>query len=181
MTYKIKTTVRRALGAAPPGMSVGIADYSAQEVRVVACIAKIQRMLDAFFDAEVNNPFLVNPHTGENFVNPDSDMHTLAATGMYPELEKVPKWDLIKEAKKDMGGWNRRTRGKVAGFTVIYGGSANRISTALQIETNLADNLLGNYFKLFPELKQYIDNVSALAKYQKWVECPLTNRRYFVR
>lgn len=28
-TYKVKTTVRRALGAAPPGMCVGIADYSA--------------------------------------------------------------------------------------------------------------------------------------------------------
>ncbi len=66
------------------------------------------------------------------------------------------------------------------GHLVIYGGSANRISTALQIDIHLAEKLLGNYFQLFPELKDYIDTVSTKAKYQKWVECPVTNRRYFV-
>lgn len=137
-------------------------------------------MINAFFDAEVHNPYLVRPDTGEKYKNPDSDMHTLAATGLYPELQKVDKWNLTKEAKKDMGGWNRRTRGKICGFTVIYGGSANRISTALQIDIHLAEKLLNNYFQLFPELKNYIDEVSTKAKYQKWVECPVTNRRYFV-
>ena len=39
---------------------------------------------------------------------------------------------------------------------------------------------MSNYFQLFPELKDYIDTVSTKAKYQKWVECPVTNRRYFV-
>lgn len=29
MTYEITTTVRKALGAAPEGMCVGISDYSA--------------------------------------------------------------------------------------------------------------------------------------------------------
>ena len=181
MTYDLSTTVRRAIGAAPEGMCTGISDYSAQEVRAIACIAKIERMINAFFDAEVHNPYLFHPETGAKYKNPDSDMHTLAASGLYPELQKVEKWDLIKEAKKKMpGGWDRRTRGKICGFTVIYGGSANRISTALQIESELADELLNNYFTLFPELRQYIHEVSTLAKYQKWVECPITNRRYFV-
>lgn len=180
-TYEITTTVRKAIGAAPKDMCVGISDYSAQEVRAIACIAKIDRMIQAFFDAEVHNPYLVRPDTGEKYKNPDSDMHTLAATGLYPELQQVPKWELIKEAKKTMpGGWNRRTRGKICGFTVIYGGSSNRISVALTVEQELADKLLNNYFELFPELKNYIDQVSTLAKYQKWVECPITNRRYFV-
>lgn len=79
-----------------------------------------------------------------------------------------------------MGGWNRRTRGKICGFTVIYGGSANRISVALQVELELAEKLLKNYFELFPELKDYIDTVSTQARFQKWVECPVTGRRYFV-
>ena len=179
-SYKLTTTVRKAIGAAPEGMCVGISDYSAQEVRAIACIGKITRMIDAFFDAEVNNPMLKRPDTGEMYKNPDSDMHTLAATGLYPELQNVPKWELIKAAKKDMGGWNRRFRGKICGFTVIYGGSANRISTALQIDPEVAEKLLGNYFQLFPELKDYIDTISTKAKYQKWVECPVTNRRYFV-
>jgi len=180
MSYQLTTTVRKALGAAPPGMCVGISDYSAQEVRAIACIGKIQRMIDAYFDAEVHNPYLINPNTGEKYKNPDSDMHTIAATGLYPELQATPKWDLLKAAKADMGGWNRRTRGKICGFTVIYGGSANRISVALQVEMELAERLLSNYFELFPELKDYIDRVSTQAKYQKWVECPVTNRRYFV-
>jgi len=66
------------------------------------------------------------------------------------------------------------------GFKVIYGGSANRISTALQIDIKVAEQLLKNYFNLFPELQVYIDNTSSLARYQKWVQCPITNRRYFV-
>jgi DNA polymerase-1 len=64
---------------------------------------------------------------------------------------------------------------------VIYGGSANRISTALQVDKELAQQLLDNYFKLFPELKVYIDNISTLVKYQGWVECPVTNRRYWCK
>lgn len=88
-----------------------------QELRAVACIANIERMINAFFDAEVHNPFLINPHTNETYVNPNSDLHVISATGLYPELQKVDPWNLIKEAKKDMGGWDRRSRGKVCGFT----------------------------------------------------------------
>jgi len=183
MTYSIKTTVRKALGAAPPGMCVGISDYSAQEVRAISCIAKIERFINAFFEAEVFNPILIRPDTEEEYNNPAGDTHTLAAQGLYPELKTVAEqepWNLVKEAKKDMGGWNRRTRGKICSFTLIYGGSASRISTALQVEMQTAERLLSNYFKLFPELKNYIDDVSTKARYQKWVKCPVTNRRYFV-
>ena len=137
-------------------------------------------MIEAYFDAEVYNPTLIRPDTNEEYKNPKGDLHTLAACGMYPALEQVPTWDLIKEAKKDMGGWNRRTRGKICGFTLVYGGSANRISTALQVDIKVAEQLLNGYFNMFPELKDYIDRVSTLAKYQKWVECPVTNRRYFI-
>jgi DNA polymerase I-like protein with 3'-5' exonuclease and polymerase domains len=63
---------------------------------------------------------------------------------------------------------------------LIYGGSANRIATALQIDIQLAEKLLNNYFAMFPELKTYIDTVSTKAKYQGWITCPITNRRYFV-
>ena len=80
-----------------------------------------------------------------------------------------------------MGGWSRRQRGKILGFTLIYGGAANRISNALQIDIKLAETLLNNYFQMFPELKNYIDIVSTKAKYQGWITCPVTNRRYWVR
>jgi len=90
-----------------------------QEVRAIACIAKIERMINAFFDAEVHNPFLINPHTKETYPNPDGDLHVVSAIGMYPELATVPKWNVIKEAKKDMNGWTRRDRGKVCGFTKL--------------------------------------------------------------
>lgn len=75
-------------------------------------------MLSAFF-SERDKPYLINPHTGEQYVNPDSDLHTAAAKAMYPELQQVPNWDLIKEAKRDLGGWKRRDRGKVCGFTKL--------------------------------------------------------------
>jgi len=151
-----------------------------QEGRTIACIAKIQKLIDGFF-TEVTEPYLINPITGEEYENPASDMHTAGALALYSELKHIPIWDLVKEAKKDMGGWSRRQRGKILGFTVIYGGGVNRISSALQVELQLAEKLLGNYFTEFPELKQYIDNTSTLAKYQGWITCPVTNRRYWVR
>ena len=76
-------------------------------------------------------------------------------------------------------GWNRRFRGKILSFTTIYGGSANRISTALGVSVEEAEKLLRNFFNLFPELKIYINKYSTLARYQKWVQCPVTNRIYF--
>lgn len=88
-----------------------------QEVRAIACIAKIEKMIDAFFDAEIHNPFLINPNNNEKYENPKGDMHVLSATALYPELQNVDPWNLIKESKKDFGGWNRRQRGKVCGFT----------------------------------------------------------------
>ena len=112
---KIKTTVRRGIGVAPPHMVCGISDYSAQELRVIACIAKVQAMVDAFF-AEKNNPILYK-EDGTPYDNPASDLHCSAALAMYSELERVPLWDLVKEAKKDCGGWNRRQRGKICNFT----------------------------------------------------------------
>lgn len=101
--YELTTTVRKALGAAPEGMCIGISDYSAQELRAVACIAKVERMINAFFDAEVHNPFLINPNTNEKYPNPEGDLHCLAAQAMYPELQKVDKWNVLKESKLDMG------------------------------------------------------------------------------
>ncbi len=155
-----------------------------QEVRAVSCIAKIKKYTNAFFEAEVYNPTLIREDTGEEYKNPAGDTHTLAAQSLYPELNKFAEetpWLLVKEAKKDMGGWNRRQRGKILSFTLIYGGSASRISTALQVEVEVAQRMLDNYFIMFPELKEYINIVSTKAKYQGWIECPVTNRRYWVR
>lgn len=180
MTYKLTTTVRKALGAAPPGMCVGISDYSAQEGRAIACIAKIEKLIQGFF-TEITEPYLINPTNNSKYKNPASDMHTGGALALYPELEQVPKWNLVKEAKKDCGGWNRRQRGKILGFTLIYGGGANRISLALQVDVKLAERLLNNYFIKYPELKSYIDIISTKATYQGWIECPVTNRRYWVK
>ena len=63
---------------------------------------------------------------------------------------------------------------------LIYGGSANRIATALLVEKEEAKILLEKYFKKFSELELYIENTSTLARYQGWVKCPATNRIYFV-
>ena len=115
--YAVNTTVRKAVGAAPAGMCVGISDFASQEIRSIACIANISKYIDAYFEAEVNNPTLIRPDTKAQYINPKSDTHVLSAKAMYPELNDVPDWDLIKEAKKDMGGWDRRTRGKICSFT----------------------------------------------------------------
>lgn len=87
-----------------------------QELREAAALSKDKAMLSTFLQ-EKQNPKLINPNTGEEYENPYTCLHVKAACSIYPELNDVEPWKLIKESKRVLpDGTIRRQNGKILNF-----------------------------------------------------------------
>ena len=112
-----------------------VADFSAQEQRVLADRCKDPALLDFY-------------------QNGDGDMHCLIARRIYPELKDVSTND-IKAHHND-----KRQFAKIIGFTLNYGGGAYTVAERLQIPIEEAEVLVNNYFKGFPKMTAYFKYVT---------------------
>ncbi len=70
-----------------------------------------------------------------------------------------------------------RRKAKVANFGIIYGISAFGLSQRLNIPRKEAGALIEEYFKQFPKIKQYMDDIIATARDNEYVETILGRRR----
>jgi DNA polymerase-1 len=71
-----------------------------------------------------------------------------------------------------------RRKAKVVNFGIIYGISAFGLSERLSIPRQEAKEIIGNYFREFPGLQQYMDNSIAFARKHGYVETVFGRRRY---
>ncbi|RMG83645.1 MAG: DNA polymerase I, partial [Bacteroidetes bacterium] len=71
-----------------------------------------------------------------------------------------------------------RTKAKAVNFGIIYGQSAFGLSQSLNISRTEAKEIIDNYFKQFPKIKQYIDNVIEEARKNEYVTTILGRKRY---
>ena len=71
-----------------------------------------------------------------------------------------------------------RRRAKTANFGIIYGISAFGLSQRLRIPRSEAKMLIDGYFESYPKVKEYMDNVVALAREKGYVETLFGRRRY---
>ncbi len=83
----------------------------------------------------------------------------------------------INHVKIDEVTPEMRRRAKVANFGIIYGISAFGLSQRLNIPRKEASALIDEYFKQFPLVKKYMDDVIAKARDQEYVETILGRRR----
>lgn len=112
---RIKTGMRGVF-TAPPGYNVCVSDYSSQELRVAAAASKDEAMLATYF-LERTNPKKVRIDTGQEYDNPETDLHLVAALGIFPELLQYDEWDRLKMAKTlERNGKNYRFIGKTLNF-----------------------------------------------------------------
>lgn len=111
-----------------------IADFSAQEQRVLADKCKDPSLLD-FYE------------------NGDGDMHCLIARRIYPELSDKT----TAEIKTNFN--DKRQFAKIIGFTLNYGGSDFTVANRLLISQEEAKKLLDNYFKGFPKMTAYFNRI----------------------
>lgn len=57
---------------------------------------------------------------------------------------------------------------------------ATTIASKLKVPQETAQKFIDNYFEKFYGLKIWLDNIGEQAKYQKWVQCPISGRIYWV-
>jgi DNA polymerase-1 len=137
----------RTAFVAPEGNVLLSIDYSQVELRLIAVMANIPRLKQAFIDGH--------------------DIHAITAS----EVFGVP---LDK-----MDGETRR-KAKAINFGIIYGISGYGLAAQLGIETSEASNYIKLYFKRFPELAQFMEDIKVNAHQKGYVET-IYGRRCWVR
>jgi len=127
----------RTAFVASPGKILISADYSQIELRVLAHIADIQALKDAFEEG--------------------LDIHAMTASEMFG----VPVEGMPSEVRR---------RAKAINFGIIYGISAFGLSNQLGIGRAEAGDYIETYFKRFPGIRDYMDEMRRRVKADGFVE-----------
>ena len=101
-----------------------------------------------------------------SFFNQDLDVHAMTASTLYG----VP----VSEVSSI-----ERGVAKSVNFGLVYGQTAFGLSENLQFSKNRAENIIKNYFKLFPGVKKYMDAAAEVVESQGYVKT-LSGRRIYV-
>lgn len=97
--------------------------------------------------------------------NNNYDVHAATAAKIYHKP--------IEEVTKD-----ERRKAKTANFGIIYGISAFGLSERLNISRKEAKELIDNYFKEYPRIREYMDESIEKAREKGYIETILNRRRY---
>ena len=73
---------------------------------------------------------------------------------------------------------NMRNKAKMVNFSIIYGISPFGLSQRLSIPRKEASEIINNYFKEFPKIKNHMDNSILFARENGYVETILKRKRY---
>ena len=96
----------------------------------------------------------------------DQDIHTATAAAILgTTLDKVTK--------------EQRRNAKAINFGLLYGMSAYGLTRTSELTLAEAEDFVEAYFKQFPGVKGYLDNIRRFAANQGYVETLLGRRRYF--
>jgi len=93
------------------------------------------------------------------------DIHTATAAKIFNVS--------LADVDRDM-----RSRAKSANFGIIYGISSFGLAQNLGIKRSEAKELIDNYFKSYPRIREYMDKQIAFARDKMWVETIFDRRRY---
>ena len=93
------------------------------------------------------------------------DIHSATAAKVY----KIP----VEEVDRTM-----RSHAKSVNFGIIYGISAFGLSQNIGVSRTEAREIIDNYFKEFPKVKEYMDGLIAQAREKEYVETVMGRRRY---
>lgn len=95
----------------------------------------------------------------------DLDIHTKTAMDVF-------------HVDKDAVTSNMRRQAKAVNFGIVYGISDYGLSQNLGITRKEAGEFIERYFKSYPQVKQYMDEIVQVAKQQGYVTTLLHRRRY---
>jgi DNA polymerase I len=119
------------------------ADYSQIELRVLADMANVKSLIEAF--------------------NLKQDIHTKTAQDVFHVT------DVSSE---------QRRAAKAVNFGIIYGIGAWSLSEDIHVTPKEAQAFIDQYLSIYPEIKDYMENIIKFAKEHTYVETLMKRRRY---
>jgi DNA polymerase-1 len=119
------------------------ADYSQIELRVLADMANVKSLIEAF--------------------NNHQDIHTKTAMHVFHVTEVTSE---------------QRRAAKAVNFGIIYGIGAWSLSEDIHVSPKQAQAFIDQYLAIYPEIKDYMENIVKFAKEHDYVETIMKRRRY---
>ncbi len=119
------------------------ADYSQIELRVLADMANVKALIEAF--------------------NQKQDIHTKTAQDVF-HVDEVSS--------------EQRRAAKAVNFGIIYGIGAWSLSEDIHVSPKQAQAFIDQYLAIYPEIKDYMENIVNYAKEHEYVETIMKRRRY---
>ena len=156
---------------APPGFVVMGADYSQQELRVLAVAANEPNMLLAYAQKE--------------------DLHTVTAAFLFKrdikELKtllnsldhklKAQQFDVITDAEKLAK--KQRAIAKSINFLIAYGGSYKRLAYTARVSEEFAKEVMDNHGDAFPRLREFIRTTGEETLRDMYSQTMLGRKRFY--
>lgn len=105
-----------------------------------------------------------DPHLVDAF-NKGKDIHTATAAKVFG----VPEEEVTRE---------QRSRAKVANFGIIYGISSFGLSQRLGMSRTASKELIEEYFRNYPKVKEYMDNMIEKGRKEGFVETIYGRKRF---
>ena len=131
-------------------------DYSQQEPRSLSSLAHDETMMNAYFEGK--------------------DMYSEVASKVY----KVPYEDCLEfnaDGSKNPDGKKRRKSVKGLFLGITYGMSINGVADNLKITVPEAQKFWNDFYREFPKVKQYIEDMQEKARTDGFVETAWGRKR----
>jgi DNA polymerase I len=161
------TTTGRLSSNNPNLQNIPIRTERGKKVREAFIVPKGFKMLSADY-SQIELRVLAHITKDKGLLdafNSNRDIHTWTAS----EVFNVP----IDEVDE-----NKRRMAKAVNFGIAYGQGAFGLAETLQISRTESKEIIENYFKKFPGVKTYMDEIVITAKEQGYVETLFGRRRY---
>ena len=151
---------------APKGWSFVSADYSSQELNVIAFGSKDPVWLEALEEGQDLHSTCAELVYGDKWLTSGEDNCTY--------FENKDKCDCPKHIKL-------RTNVKTINFGLAYGMSHNKLADTLNITIDDAKILIDKYFKAFPAIKGFLEKLGNYGKKYGYIKTfpPYNRKRWF--
>lgn len=161
------TTTGRLSSNHPNLQNIPIRTERGKRVREAFCVPKGYQMLSADY-SQIELRILAHITKDSGLIEAfkqDRDIHTWTAS----EVFAVPLDQVDSE---------QRRMAKAVNFGIAYGQGVYGLAETLNISRAESKTIIDNYFKKFPGVKKYMDEVVEKAKEQGFVETLFGRRRY---
>lgn len=129
-------------------------DYSQMEVRILAHVSKDPNLIHA--------------------IKNGLDLHSYTAGKIY----NIPYEEIVnKKDQKDIKAM--RQSAKSVTFGIIYGQTAQGLAQRLKCSVNNAQEIIDGFFKTYPAVKEWIEQVHSLVATYKKISTPIGRTRHF--